>query len=223
MPEIPLPSLETLAKASGWLSRQADIWLQVIKSPKHFISSVDLTAAPELGRSVQFLIFVLICTSILELPVFALKLHLHVFDATTQITNLILMTIEIVLFSSMIFLFGRTMWGKGQYRNTMIAMFYATAFYPLGLIPMYVNDFDTASWIVDPGREPVKAIVSKLVTLVVWIYVAWKVIPLIKVIHSVGAIRALIVIGLSFAVVISYEALVYGPILTELMSEATAK
>jgi hypothetical protein len=50
MAEIPLPSLETLAKLSGWLKQQANNWLDVVTSPKDFVSAIDLDSLDELGK-----------------------------------------------------------------------------------------------------------------------------------------------------------------------------
>jgi hypothetical protein len=207
----PLPSLETIAKASGWLSRQANIWLQVVRSPKDFVATIDTTSPTELGKSVQFLFFVLVCTMVLEMPLDALTLHLHVFDPATQIINLFLMACDVVVFSSGIYLFARLMLGKGQYRGTLTAMFYAGALYPFYSLTMYFY------FLAGLG------LIGSVVLLAVLTYICVKLAPLVKSIHSIGIIRALIALGLAAAVVVYFESVVSIPLTRELIAQTVAK
>jgi hypothetical protein len=117
MAEIPLPSFETLAKASDWIKQQAMIWLEVVKSPRDFVAGIDLSSTAEFGRSVQFLFFIIVCMYIIEIPIDAIWFHVRVFDAASVICELIISTFEVVLFSSSIYLFARAMRGKGEYRD----------------------------------------------------------------------------------------------------------
>jgi hypothetical protein len=227
MAEIPLPSLETIGKISGWVTEQANIWLQVVKSPKEFVSKIDLTSQSEFGKSVQFLFFVLVCVIILELPIDALRLHLHVFDATTQICNFIVMAIEALLFSSTIYLFGRAILGKGRYRNTLIAMFYSAALYPIAVFPFYLastwdsEHLASGSALFSPDPNPVRALLFASAVLFIYVYLTVKLIPVIKHVHSFGAIRALFALGLTGVVVGFYEYLVAIPFVAELVKEAS--
>jgi hypothetical protein len=209
----PLPSLETLAKASGWLTRQASIWVQVVKSPRNFVSTIDMTSSVEFGKSVQFLSFVILCMFILEMPIDALKFRYQVFEPTTQIIRLILVVLEIVLFSSAIYLFGKAMRGKGEYRASLIAMFYATAFYPFALLTQYVLDVGSNQQPTNDIEVTTKAVVGLIVVAVVAAYITVKLVPLVKFIHSIGTIRALLVLLLTQATVILYDSIVSGPLL----------
>ena len=45
---------------TGWVTRQAITWFQMVKSPKDFVSSIDLASADELGIRSSFC-FLLLC------------------------------------------------------------------------------------------------------------------------------------------------------------------
>ena len=125
---------------------------------------------------------------------------------TTQLTGLILNAIATVVFGSAIWLFGRALGGKGQYRNTLIATFYSTAlFLFIGIIAIYVIGDDTlrvasGSGGLDQIKDPVKLAITAVVTLIFIGFLTVKLLPLVKIIHSIGTIKALVVLGLTFAV-----------------------
>jgi hypothetical protein len=204
---------EMTAKFAAWVTRQANIWVQVVRSPKNFVSTIDMTSSAEFGKSVQFLSFVIFCMFILEMPIDALKFRYQVFDASTQIIRLILVVIEIVLFSSAIYLFGKAMRGKGEYRSSLIAMFYGTAFYPFALMTQYVLDVGVNQHPASDVEVTTKAVAGLIAVVVVAVYVTVKLVPLIKFIHSIGAIRALLVFLLTQVTVILYDSIVSGPML----------
>jgi hypothetical protein len=229
MAEIPLPSLETLAKLSGWLKQQANNWLDVVTSPKDFVSDIDLDSPAELGKSLQFLTFVIICDQILELPLYALDLQLRVFDPTTQITNVIVEAIEAVVFGSAVWFFGRILRGKGQYRSTLIAVFYATAFTLFFTMGNYAGGYDKQDFLSgsflssNPNSDPVRDTITAILAIIIIAYATVKLVPLIKYVHAVGAIRAFTILGLAFAVDIWYGHLVADQFTAQLIRTAMAK
>ena len=217
-----------IGKVSGWLNQQAIILFHVIKSPKDFVSSIDLASSNEFGKSVQFLFFVMICYQILLIPLNVLETHVHTFNVTTQLTGLILNAIATVVFGSAIWLFGRALGGKGQYRNTLIATFYSTAlFLFIGIIAVYVIGDDTlrvaSAGSLDQIKDPVKLAIAVVVTLVFIGFLTVKLLPLVKIIHSIGTIKALVVLGLTFAVRALYLNYVAARFADELIKEATTK
>ena len=221
--------LGMIGKVSGWLNQQAIIVFHVIKSPKDFVSSIDLASSSEFGKSVQFLFFVMICYQILLIPLTVLETHVHPFNVTTQLTGLILNAIATVVFGSAIWLFGRALGGKGQYRSTLIATFYSTAlFLFIGIITIYVIGDDTlrvasGSGGLDQIKDPVKLAITAVVTLIFIGFLTVKLLPLVKIIHSIGTIKALLVLGLTFAVRALYLNYVGARFADELIKEAITK
>lgn len=230
MAEIPLPSLETLGKISGWVTQQATTWLQVVNNPKDFASKIDLTSPAELGRSVQFLVFVVLCTLVLGTPIDALRLHFHVFDATTQICQLLFMALQIVIFSFSIYLFGKLIRGKGECRSTLTAMFYSAALYPLGLVANYlmpdtwtngIESGSLASVIFSAFYAPFQSLMRDGILLTVGVviiaYIVSKLVPLIRFLHPFGTIRALLVIWLASLIDAYYTLYVVMPLVPDLV------
>jgi hypothetical protein len=216
MAEIPLPSLETIEKIFGWVAQQADTWLQVVKSPKEFISKIDLTSPRELGKSLQFLAFMLVCIRVLELPIDALRLHEQVFDATTQISMLVLYAIEVLLFSSSIYFFGKLSRGKGQYKSILTAMFYAVALWPFGILPAYIAPGSVHDALRSGSFTPIAPAPQEILFLIAGAigvtFVIIRLVPLIKFIHAIGLLRALLVVGLTGVVDLFYGYIVVLPI-----------
>lgn len=215
MAEIPLPSLETLARLSGWLKQQANTWLDVVTSPKDFVSSIDLNSPEELGKSLQFLVFVIICV--------------HVFDATTQITDVIVEAIEAVVFGSAVWFFGKMLRGKGQYRSVLIAMFYATAFTLFFTMGNYAGGYDKQDFLsgsffsTNPNSDPVRDTITAILAIIIIAYATVKLVPLIKYVHAVGAIRAFMILSFAFAVDIWYGHLIADQFTAQLIRTAMAK
>ena len=196
------------------MSRQANIWVEVVKDPKDFVSAIDMTSQSEFGKSLQFLCFVIGSCFILETPLDALLFHYHVFDATTQIIRLILTVMEFLLFCSGVYVFGRALRGKGRYRETLIAMFYSAALSPFVVPAQY--------FLVSGGGSPdepkitAHQLIAAILIVAVLIYVTVKLIPVIKFAHSFGAIRALLVLGLVAMTDVIYGNLISGPLLAQL-------
>jgi hypothetical protein len=219
---------EMMGNASAWPVRQANIWLQVVKNPKEFVSSIDLASTGEVGNSVQFLCFVVLCNAVLSVPIDALQLHLNVFNPINQITNAITSVLESILFGSAIWFFGRAIRGRGQYRCALIAGFYATAFFLIFNIPDYVTGKDSrkivsGSFVVGADVDPVKSWIAVIVSACILIYVTIKLIPLIKFIHSIGTFRASLVYCATVAASTSFEYYIGQPFTAQMINAASTK
>jgi hypothetical protein len=215
---------EMIGNGYAWVNRQANIWLQVVKSPKDFVSSIDLASTEELGKSVQFLFFALACNQILETPLEVLAVHLNAYDPTTLITNFCMTALEVIICGSAAWFFGRAMKGKGQYRSVSVAIFYAyTALIPVATIVKYLaGGYWGGSFVSDPDPSPLKLGYFLVLVLIFYGFVATKLIPVIKFIHLIGAIRATLVFCLS----VTASALLYtiaNPIFAELIKSAAPK
>jgi TIR domain len=219
--------LDWIGGASGWVTRQAITWFQMVKSPRDFVSSIDLASADEFGKSVQFLFFIIMCVALLHIPLDALDAHQRVYDPTTQIASFILSAIEAFVFGSVIWLFGRAVGGKGQYRSTLVAGFYSIAFFPFLTVGMYAGFSNpkapSGTFWGPPNPDPVISWVSLVVALIILVYVGAKLISLIRYVHSVGVIRASIVFVLTVTVSICYEGFIAKPFTDQLAQAAAIK
>src|SRR5262249_5772502 len=95
---------EIVAQFSAWVIRQANIAFEVIKSPKNFVSSIDLASADAFKKSVQFLFFAVIRNEILRLPLEIVGVQR---PPIVRITGSISYMVGAVLFGSAVWLFGK--------------------------------------------------------------------------------------------------------------------
>src|SRR5262249_21250984 len=134
---------EMIGQFSAWVIRQANIAFEVIKSPKNFVSNIDLASRDALKKSVQFLFFAVICNEILRLPLEIVGVQR---PPLVRITSVISYIVGTVLFGSAVWLFGKAMNGEGRYHNVLVAMLYSSAFVFLDIILAYMvlahGDFD---------------------------------------------------------------------------------
>jgi hypothetical protein len=194
--EIPLPSFETLTKASGWVKRQATIWLSIVKDPKEFIAGTDIDSSKALGDSIQFLFFICVCIILLNVP-------LDIFIGATlsptyYVLYIMLLLVGFLLFTLIVHFSAKVMRGNGSVSRTTTSMFYGAAFSPIILLVYYLNFFDP---------------VAVYIAIPVLIYVVVKLVSVAKFIFSVGTIRALIAVGAGGIAYFFYETSVLRPML----------
>jgi hypothetical protein len=198
MGAISLPSFETHTKIIlEWVQRQATIWLSVVKDPKEFIAGTDINSPKALGDSIQFLFFIIVCVTVLGLPlgIFLAREKITIFSLTSySIGSTVVLLLRVLLFTMAVHISAKVIGGKGSVSRTATSMFYAAAFLPMILLINYgdwaINDPDT------------KAIAFFVVALPAIAYVVTKLVFLVKFIFSVGTIRALIAVGAGVATVL---------------------
>jgi hypothetical protein len=220
---------EVIGQSSAWVIRQANIALEVIKSPKNFVSSIDLASADALGKAVQFLFFVVMCNEILRLPLDVVVRSQLRTDPTLRMTWLIIQILDPVLFGSAVWLLGKAVNGKGQYRNVLVAMLYSSAFVFFDTILVYIflphGDVDkqallsalTGSSQKYVGEFNTADAIFWFVTLIVSCYVFIKLASLVKFVHSIGAIRASLVLACAYAADALYVWFVGRPFLVDVV------
>ena len=204
------------------------------KSPKNFVSSIDLGSADALTKSVQFLFFAVICNEILRLPLDVVSSSFRM-DPTLRITWLIIDILDPVLFGSAVWLFGKAVNGKGQYRNVLVAMLYSSAFMFLDTILAYIflphGGFDKQTLLDVLSGASEKHVgefntvdaISGFVSLIVSCYVYIKLVPLVAFVHSIGAIRASLVLACAYAADGLYVWFVGRPFLVDVVKGSIPK
>jgi hypothetical protein len=219
---------EMIGQSSAWVIRQANIALEVIKSPKKFVSSIDLAAADALGKAVQFLFFVVMCNEILRLPLDVVVRSQLRMDPTLRMTWLIINILDPVLFGSAVWLLGKAVNGKGPYRNVLVAMLYSSAFMFLDTILAYIflphGGIDKQALLSalsgssqNVGEFNTADAIFAFVTLIVSCYVYIKLASLVKFVHSIGAIRASLVLAFAYAADAFYVWFVGRPFLVDVV------
>jgi hypothetical protein len=220
---------EMIGQSSAWVIRQANIALEVIKSPKNFVSSIDLASPDALGKAVQFLFFVVMCNEILRLPLDVVVRSQLRTDPTLRMTFFITQILDPVLVGSAVWLFGKAVNGKGQYRNVLIAMLYSSAFNFFDTILTYIflphGSVDKQALLSVLGASSQKYVgefntadaIFAFVTLIVFCYVYIKLASLVKFVHSIGAIRASLVLACAYTADAFYVWFVGRPFLVDVV------
>lgn len=236
MAEIPLPSFEFLGKVSGWLSDQANLWLTIVASPVDYISQTVTDSRICLLKSLQFLSFVVLACAVVTTPLDVIVWHANVFDATTQITGIILNYLQIILFSYFIYLFGYIVKGRGKLVSVLSSMFFASALLPFFVFTHYIDyrsqvllqTMKGGMTFIDVKPEDIVAdapmiILAGIIELIVIIYIIRKLIPVVKWVHTLGFLRALLVVLLAGALqqLIAYT--VFLPYFLDLVKNAGPK
>jgi hypothetical protein len=194
MGAISLPSFKTHTKISGWVQRQATIWLSVVKDPKEFIAGTDINSPKALGDSIQFLFFIIVCITVLGLPlgIFLAQEKITIFSLTYYvIASTVVLLVRVLLFTMAVHFSAKVMGGKGSVSRTTTSMFYAAAFLPMILLFNY-----GAYTIKDPASKEIAFLAIALPAIA---YVVTKLVSVAKFIFSVGTIRALIAVGAGVA------------------------
>lgn len=230
MTEIPLPSFEILTKFYNWLTEQAKVWFFVVSDTKTFLSGLDLNSTTTLGRSVQLLSFSVALIVVSTFPIDALLWRIRPFDATATILDLILIILSIIIFSVSVYLFSKCLLGKGRLAASIASMFYATAFMPFLYLLHYLDrlDPDFRKLILSGdyfGQSAIqtlynpRSIIVALIQLPVFIYVTIKIVNIVRFVHEIDIIRAIIVVCLAGIVEQSYEYVVLTPIFAEIVRD----
>jgi hypothetical protein len=197
MGEISLPSFKTHTKISGWVQRQATIWLSVVKDPKEFIAGTDINSPKALGDSIQFLFFIIVCLTVLGLPlgIFLAQEKITIFSLTYYVIgSTVLLLVRVLLFTMAVHFSAKVMGGKGSVSRTTTSMFYAAAFLPMILLFNY-----GAYTIKDPASKEIAFLAIALPAIA---YVVTRLVSVVKFIFSVGTIRALVAVGAGLATVL---------------------
>jgi HAMP domain-containing protein len=111
-----------------------------------------------------------------------------------------------LLFCFMTFWAARLLGATGDLPHTLAAMFYSSAL----MIVLVLTKYVTA---LDPARTGPTGLFGLVLELAAMIWIIVKLVPLIKTVHQVGRLRALLIIALAGVVEKSFEWLVATPLL----------
>jgi hypothetical protein len=228
MSELPIPSLATLERLSGWAGEQAAVFVSVLQNPRRFyLEKVEPSPDPIPGALKFFAFIVLVCFVIL-VPINAILFNINVLDVKLAISATMPFLVAVALFSSLIFLFGKLVGGKGTFRLTLAGMLYFSAFLPFIYLVDYIalTDPDFRAAMLARNMEYFgkdMALVPRIgswIGFAVIVFLAVRMLPLVKVIHRIGFVRAAIVIALTGSVYELYEFFVWMPFFAQLVKTA---
>jgi hypothetical protein len=130
--EIPVPSLATVEAAWNWALKNLQVWFRVLSNPASVLSDTDLDTTDSTLAAVQFSIFPIALSVLLDLPIYIVRNEVTVgvvgFVAIDFITDYITMFIYAV--SQRVS--AKMFFGKGKFNACLVATLYAQAFSPLG-------------------------------------------------------------------------------------------
>jgi len=223
--DVPQPSVETPTEISGWVQRQAAIWFSVLKDPKEFLARTDIDSQQALSKSIQFLVFIVVLSTVINWPHDLFIGHLSIFSPTYYLIQTVLLVLEMLVFSFVVHFSAKAMGGKGSVSRTMTSMFYAAGFYPIWSLLGYFDILDPATkeaWLrgnIDWQKDmPASAWVALFaVTLPVTAYIATKLVSVIKFVFSFGTIRAAVALAVAGIVDATYQFYLQMPMFAEMV------
>jgi hypothetical protein len=220
--EIPVPSLENVKVVWDWVIQRLELWFRVLRDPAGVLRGIELSSTNETITAIQFSIFPLLLNTVLMVPPFLMaskkeaEIGIVAFFAISLITN---------AFAIFIYSFGQRLSaalvaGKGRLNACTISTLYATAYWPLSVIVVYVatnhrNIYDRLnSGVVPSNSEILLVCMDFFILAVVLGYPLFKYAAMTRVVHRVGGFRALFICLMTAAIAFS---------VINLMTSSTAK
>jgi TIR domain/Yip1 domain len=199
-----------LEQLFNWAAEQATAFGFVLASPANYYRDTIVHLPDPLSQSIKFLAFVVLVLAVVTTPFNAALWNINIFDLKKLLllttVLLVLNILLFLLFCFMTFWAARLLGGTGDLPHTLAAMFYSSALMIGLVLAKYVTGLDPAL------TGPIGLFGSVLeLAAIIWIIV--KLVPLIKTVHQLGRLRALLIIALAGVVEKSFEWLVAKPLL----------
>lgn len=227
MADLPLSGLLGLEKIVGWLGEQALVfWHVLTEGPKDFIEKQTFETDEKIKRATLFYAFTVFVCFFVSIPAGILM----GFDPSNQIKDMclvLLSAIEGILFGFVVHFYSKLFRGKGSLTDTMASMMYLTVYAPFIVLACYagaVNPNIRAATL-DPDRmreiviNTAKTdygmaiwVLSTFVMVFGYLFVYYKTIPVVKLIHKVGSIRGFSIVLISAITFWTYAQLIETPL-----------
>jgi hypothetical protein len=204
--EIPVPSLATIEAGWKWALENVQRWFHVLQSPSSVLKDIDLDSLESILAALQFSIFPISLSIIIELPIYLLAK-----DTTFGLVGYVIA--KFVAYFAIVFIFAvcqrvsaKMLFGKGTMNACVVATLYATAFWPLVVLAEYTQISNASlltkmkenvfsgldgQFVASLSRtEYVELAGFDLMTGVLGVYLLYKFVPVAALTHRVGRLRA---------------------------------
>jgi hypothetical protein len=196
-----------LEQLFSWAAEQATAFGFVFASPANYYRDTIIHLPDPLSQSIKFLAFVVLVLAVVTTPINAALWKINILKLLLLTTVLLVVNILLfLLFCFMTFWAARLLGATGDLPHTLAAMFYSSAL----MIVLVLTKYVTA---LDPARTGTTGLFGLVLELAAMIWIIVKLVPLIKTVHQVGRLRALLIIALAGVVEKSFEWLVATPLL----------
>jgi hypothetical protein len=208
---FPMPSLETIKVAFDYGKQYFSIWISVLRSPIEVVKNIDLSSADAIAESLKFLAFVYVVDFFVQLPEYTsyyVNLKNWPVMIAVELVSFILLALSVTALFHFVAYWLR---GRGTFSASFIACAYLSAFCPFLSVTDYAfllfpdigkvgkaDDLLAAYSSADLVTRFAFTAIVVLVCLFFTIYLLPKVIPLIKYVHAVGTLRALLIFVTAF-------------------------
>lgn len=195
--EIPVPSAENVKLAWEWTLKNLQLWLTVLRKPADMVETLDRESTDTLIGAIQFAVFPILLSVFIQLtPYLAIK------DAPFGLGGYFVVCGFLYpagIFSAAVSqrFSAIIVRGKGGLVACTISTLYATAFWPLMELVSAIQVSHRATYIKInksddlSGADVGHLTVDLLLTLALGIYLFCKFVPMTKVVHQVGRMRAI--------------------------------
>jgi len=173
-----------------FLKKQFGIWLSVISNPRDFVSGAGIRTKEAVLPALYFALFVYVASIFIVTTEAVVYSKVDVLDLEFLISDLVLTLICFGLIGLTLYLIGKGLGGSGGFRESMVAGFYLSAFWPIVQIADYF--LSPRLSILDDAEN---AILGVVVLIILAVGFAWfltvKFHPVVAYVHQFGRIRAI--------------------------------
>jgi hypothetical protein len=157
---------------------------------------------------------------IIEFPIAIAVLKYNPLEVSTIINVIIIAVLQAGVFSFAMFILARMLGSKASLRDTLASMLFATVYTPLLSVRSYVEFFDpdfvrnfaTGDKLIENVPLNGYVIANVLITFSIYVYITWKVVPLVSAVHRFGLIRAITSFGAAAIMWLIFILVVMRPI-----------
>jgi hypothetical protein len=203
-------------------------WAKVVADPVGEIGHIDFNAADAAWSATRFVLFVLALTMAIQTPIYVAFTSLRIQQSTIFISLVMAHAVGICTIGLWLYFPAKLLAGKGSFWDCILTGSYLGAFWPLALLCDYLlwadpwaRNLRLSGWDFDKAPEmsahdETAMLIYLVVNSAVCVWLLVKVLPVVKLLHSMGTIRAFMTIAIGYVLygVIFYE--FFEPLLTAL-------
>jgi hypothetical protein len=204
---------ESLVAVANFYKEQFLVWWKIVKDPLVVISQFDLNDINSIFPALKLYVFVYTGMFFFGTPKLYAAYSLNILNPAIILVDFLVTSLSVIVFIVSLHYSARILRGRGEFVKSLISGLYLTSF----LLLLYFPDFfifAKPEWkSLGCGKPPVQDwaalkapdIILFFVTTAILIVIIKKTLPVLKYVHSIGRLRAVVssISGLAFYMYLS--------------------
>ncbi len=183
-----------------FLKKQFGIWLSVISNPRDFVAGIDIRSKEAVLPALYFALFVYMASIFIATTGLVVYGKINVLDTLFLISDFVLTFLCFCLIGVTLYLIGKGLGGSGGFRESMVAGFYLTAFWPILQIADYFMS-PSLSFLDDQQNAILRFATFLILAAGFACFLTLKFHPVVAHVHKFGRVRAVAATVLQIVVV----------------------